>query len=107
MDQILEIDLAEEGVLPSPEVLDIWAGGGDAPWPAAPEAPPIEDLRFRMGTRVACCVGKGNWVEGSVAALWYREAGFPAGYFAPYQIELDDGRFIFAPEDTNRCVRRI
>ena len=68
--------------------LDIWAGGGDAPWPAAPEAPPIEELRFRMGTRVACCVGKGNWVEGYYDEWgnWVAAAGLTRGRVNKFNI---------------------
>ena len=25
--------------------------------------------------------------------------------FAPYQVQLDDGRLIFAPDDANKCIR--
>ena len=38
-------------------------------------------------------------------ALWYREANFPPGLFAPYQVELDGGHLIFAPEDSDRCIK--
>ena len=41
----------------------------------------------------------------SLSRARYREPGFPPNFFAPYQIQLDDGRFIFAPEDSDRCIR--
>jgi hypothetical protein len=37
--------------------------------------------------------------------LRYREPGFPPNFFAPYQVALDDGRLIYAPEDVGRFVR--
>ena len=33
----------------------------------------------------------------SLLSRRYREPGFPPNFFAPYQIQLDDGRLIFAP----------
>ena len=91
--------------MPPPEVLEDWRRGRSTPWPPAPAPPSDDELRFVMGQAVECCVGKGVWQPGTVVALWYSEAGFPPGFFAPYQIETDDGRLIFAPEDSNRCVR--
>jgi len=35
----------------------------------------------------------------------YREPNWPAGKIAPYQIQLDDGRLIFAPVDDDRVIR--
>ena len=63
-------------------------------------------LRFKVGSRVKCCVDEGRWASGTVIRLWYTEDGFAEGYYAPYQVELDEGNLIFAPEDSDRCVRR-
>ena len=38
-------------------------------------------------------------------ALFYTEPGWPASMYAPYQIQLDDGRLIFAPQDTDELIR--
>lgn len=37
----------------------------------------------------------------------YREANWPPGVFAPYQIQLDDGRLIFAPHDADQVIRKL
>ena len=70
-------------------------------WPP----PPNDELRFEVGKRVECCVGKDHWEPGTVVALWYTEEGFPPGFYAPYQVELDMGNLIFAPDD--RCIRAL
>ena len=63
-------------------------------------------LRFKVGSRVECCFGTDHWASGTVIKLWYTEDSFAQGFYAPYQVELDDGDLIFAPEDSDRCVRR-
>ena len=62
-------------------------------------------LRFKVGSRVKCCGGPNHWESGTVIKLWYTEDSFAQGYYAPYQVELDEGRLIFAPEDSDACVR--
>jgi len=72
------------------------------------------DLRFGAGSGVVCwvgpapgayCLGEG-WVCGKVLCLHYTgEPGWPEGKSVPYQVELEDGRRIYANEDTNRCIR--
>ena len=63
-------------------------------------------LRFKVGDRVICCGGPNHWESGTVIKLWYTEDSFAQGFYAPYQVELDEGRLIFATEDSDRCVRR-
>ena len=58
-------------------------------------------LRFKVGSRVKCCVDEGRWASGTVIKLWWWQ-----GFYAPYQVELDEGRLVFAPEDSDRCIRR-
>lgn len=71
-----------------------------AQWAAA--CPPDKQpLRFIPGDRVECNVGE--WASGKVVQLWYFEPAMPEA--VPYQVLLDDGRLIFAPEDEDRCVR--
>jgi len=61
-------------------------------------------LRFKVGDRVKANIGK--WALGKVIKLWYREDSWEAERpSAPYQIELDNGVRIFAPEDSERFVR--
>ena len=58
------------------------------------------ELRFAIGDEVACCMGDDEWLEGRVVRQFYRQkAIMPKGYFAAYQVKLDDGRLIFAPRD--------
>ena len=63
-------------------------------------APP---LRFAVGDRVECNIGE--WVSGKVVRLWYIEEGldFPV----PYQVLLDDGALIYAPQDIDETVRLV
>ena len=61
-------------------------------------------LRFAVGARVECARGD-TWAPGRVIKLHYHEASFEPGFFAPYQIELDDGELIYAPEDDDGCIR--
>ena len=67
-------------------------------------------LRFKVGSRVECCVGtnrgEAQWAPGTVIKLWYTEDSFAQGFYAPYQVELDEGRLVFAPDDSDGCVRR-
>ena len=63
------------------------------------------DLRFGAGERVRCRVAPTQWAPGCVVRLFYREDEWPAGRVVPYQVELDDGRLIFAPADTDHLIR--
>ncbi len=55
------------------------------------------------------CVIKGphpirGWAPGVIIAQYYKEPDWPQSMYAPYQIQLDDGRLIFAPQDTNQVI---
>lgn len=81
-----------------------WAAGEDAPWP------PLPDLRFEVGARVECRVGPHpvrGWAPGEIVATFYKEPEWPPGMMAPYQIQLDDGRLIFAPQDVDEVIRAV
>jgi hypothetical protein len=94
---------------PTNEVLEKWHRGEDAEWPPAEKSVQVPELRFVVGTRVLCRIGPDvdrDWAPGVVMMLWYREATWPHGSFAPYQIRLDDGRSIFAPGDIDQVIRR-
>jgi hypothetical protein len=93
---------------PTQEVLGKWYEGEDADWPPMDEEPEFPELRFQVGTRVLCRVGPDatkDWAPGKITLLWYRENTWPKGSFAPYKIELDDGRMIFAPGDMDQVIR--
>lgn len=100
---------------PTNEVLLKWSRGEDAEWP------PFDDdeldmqqarprLRFEVGTRVVCRVGPDpvtGWAPGLVTQVWYREPSWPADSWAPYKVELQDGRSIFAPGDVDQIIRAM
>eukprot|EP00310_Coccolithus_braarudii_P023490 CAMPEP_0183338848 /NCGR_PEP_ID=MMETSP0164_2-20130417/5993_1 /TAXON_ID=221442 /ORGANISM="Coccolithus pelagicus ssp braarudi, Strain PLY182g" /LENGTH=412 /DNA_ID=CAMNT_0025508761 /DNA_START=37 /DNA_END=1275 /DNA_ORIENTATION=- len=65
----------------------------------------IKNLRFGVGQVVECRTGDG-WQKGKVIKLLYRDQGMPPGMVAPYQVLLDDGKLIFAPEDRDELVRQ-
>ena len=85
-------------------MLAAWKAGQEAEWPRRPE------LRFPVGTRVECRIGPHpvrGWAPGTVIAHFYSEPSWPMGASAPYQIELDDGRKIYAPQDTDNVIRQL
>jgi len=111
-------DVTKEDLLegfPTVEVLQKWFQGEEAEWP------PFEDdnedefnesnqpkLRFSVGDSVECRIGPDpvtGWAKGSVAQLWYREQGWPPNSWAPYKIQLEDGKCIFAPSDMDQIIR--
>jgi len=102
-------------VFPTEDVLHAWARGEEAEWPPMEDFDDDQDferprLRFEVGQRVACRVGPDpvtGWAPGRVIMLWYREPSWPANSWAPYKIELDDGRNIFAPGDVDQIIRAV
>jgi len=113
-------DVTKEDLLagfPTEEVLTAWHKGEDAEWP------PVDDddyddfedeqqrppLRFEVGTKVQCRIGPdpvSGWADGKVMQLWYTEPGWPPNSWAPYKIELADGRNIYAPGDIDQVIRK-
>ena len=61
-------------------------------------------FRFHLGSRVECNRA-GRWESGTVVGLNYREPEWPPGEVVPYQVRLDDGMLIFAPTDSDTCIR--
>ena len=63
--------------------------------------------RFNVGDRVLCDVGHSRSGDsGTITNLDYWEDGFPEYIKSvPYQIKLDSGRHIFAPEDNDGFIR--
>jgi hypothetical protein len=53
---------------------------------------------------VECRTGDG-FVPGKVTAHLYRDDFMPPGVTAPYQIQLDNGNLIWAPEDDDKFIR--
>ena len=65
-------------------------------------------LRFAVGARVYCTYSDGAsmyWEEGRVLTHHYHEDGFDPGKFVPYQVELDNGLCVYAPEDCDDYIR--
>jgi len=70
-------------------------------------------LRFKYGDRVLCSAGDG-FELGTVVRLWYDTEIDEDGVFqldkpglvVPYQILMDDGNLVFAPEDHDGYIRQ-
>lgn len=72
---------------------------GDLPYLRLADRETIS-LRFAVGDRVECIFGKHDeWHAGCVRQVFYSEPSFPPGSCVPYQVELDDHRRIFVPDD--------
>ena len=60
----------------------------------------MADFRFEAGAHVMCNLGPDGWKLGRIIALHYREAHWPPGMVAPYQVMLEaDHTLIYVPED--------
>ena len=71
----------------------------------APAPPTDVELRFNVGDSVICCAGDDySSAAGKIVALWFRSPDSPPGFYAPYQVKLDNGRLIFAPMDADICI---
>lgn len=62
-------------------------------------------LRFEVGCRVECNCG--GWQPGTVVGHWWSDASWPKGKVVPYQIKLDFGPTIFAPLDSDKCIKKV
>jgi len=109
---VLKEDLLEG--FPTKEVLEKWSRGEEAEWPPFDDEEEFTEsnqpqLRFEVGEKVECRIGPDEvtgWAKGSVMQLWYREQGWPPNSWAPYKIQLDDGKCIFAPSDLDQIIRK-
>lgn len=95
-------DQEMKNFFPPEDIITKWHNGEEAEWPPRE---PVPELRFDIGTEVLCRVGASDWAPGRVALQWYREPNWPEGAFAPYKINLDDGRDIFAPADMDQVIK--
>jgi hypothetical protein len=79
------------------------AAGGPSASPQQSAGPP----RFKAGDLVSARIGTvgDHWENGRIVVVGYREPHFPAGFVAPYQIELSGNRLIYAPYDNDEVVR--
>mmetsp|Transcript_20962 Transcript_20962/g.31055 ORF Transcript_20962/g.31055 Transcript_20962/m.31055 type:complete len:152 (+) Transcript_20962:130-585(+) len=58
-------------------------------------------LRFKLKQRVECYMG-GSWAKGKIVKLWYP---IDEGRWVPYQVLLEDGKMIYAPNDVDHTIR--
>jgi len=65
----------------------------------------LKALRFAIGDKVQCKTGEG-WSAGKVVQHMYRDEMMPPGVVAPYQVQLDSGALIYAPEDDESLIRK-
>lgn len=61
-------------------------------------------LRFKVGDRVECNCDCG-WMPGTIIKTLYRNVTW-VDRVVPYQIQLDNGSHIYAPEDHDMCIRK-
>ena len=80
---VVQLDVTES--FPDHETFLAWGRGENVEWPPA-DPPPDEPLRFAIGERVRCCVGKNTWAPGVIIKAWYREPEWPPDAYAPYQV---------------------
>jgi len=66
----------------------------------------LKQLRFAVGDTVECKTGRDKWSKGKVVVLMYRDDTMPPGMVAPYQVQLDGGDLIYAPEDIDELIRK-
>mmetsp|Transcript_32528 Transcript_32528/g.68395 ORF Transcript_32528/g.68395 Transcript_32528/m.68395 type:complete len:557 (-) Transcript_32528:149-1819(-) len=64
-----------------------------------------QKLRFKVGDRVDCRYVDG-WKSGTVIKTWYSQGSFDNDHAVPYQIQIDTGNYIFAPADSDECVKK-
>jgi len=72
-------------------------------------APNLSELRLIVGDRVDCHLGDDIWASGTVVMRnleIIEEDGDGELKIAPYRIRLDDGNSIYAPVDTDDCIKR-
>mmetsp|Transcript_25528 Transcript_25528/g.61501 ORF Transcript_25528/g.61501 Transcript_25528/m.61501 type:complete len:185 (-) Transcript_25528:242-796(-) len=62
-------------------------------------------LRFKVGTRVSCQMGK-EWESGVVVAFNHKENDWVQGHYAAYRVLLDDNRLVWVPFDNDTYCRR-
>jgi hypothetical protein len=63
-------------------------------------------LRFGVGARVVCwCGAEDGWMLGTVTKERVEDPNVFGGKKVPYQIKLDDGMIIYAPDDKPGVIR--
>ena len=87
---------------PTPPKGEATSVGNDEEGPYGSDEEEKAPPRFPLGTRVECCMGP-TWALGKVIKHGYQEEGM--SYMASYQVQLDDGSLIYAPDDLDTTIR--
>lgn len=73
----------------------------------APDPGPVpkRKLKYKVGDRVKCKMDQ--WEQGTIVQLWYREELWETGFYAPYQVSLDNGALIWIPRDSKVFISSV
>ena len=66
----------------------------------------LKALRFKVGDRVECHMGGGDYLAGEITELMYRSDEMEQGQVCPYKIKLDKGGITWAPADDDEIIRK-
>ena len=70
-----------------------------------------KQLRFAVDASVECKTGPGDgkrsWSSGKVVGHMYRDDDMSPGFFAPYQVRLENGDLVLAPADSDDAIRSL
>lgn len=67
----------------------------------------LERLRYKVGDRVECNMGGGEWKAGTIMQLMWRDDDMDQGQVCPYKIALEGGGITWAPADEPDIIRTI
>lgn len=67
----------------------------------------LPKLRFKVKQRVKCKMDSNKWATGTVVKLWHLNSSSGQYMYLPYQVRLDDGQMIFAPQDHEYTIQAI
>ena len=90
---------------PPPPTKAVGAEGANCANDSGEPGTAVSGLRFTVGERVQCKTSATSWKKGCIVALNYREESWPVSRVAPYQIQLDTGVLIFAPQDDGHLIK--
>ena len=65
----------------------------------------LQALRFKVGDRVDCHMGGGDYRAGAVTRLMWRDPEMEQGQVCPYGVLLDSGSTTWAPADVDEVIR--
>merc|ERR1712238_299446 len=65
----------------------------------------LPKLRFKVKQRVECNMGGQKWMKGTVVKLWVLQNNSGEYAYSPYQVRLDDGTVVYAPQDHEMIIK--